>query len=247
MTASAISIKGLRVERGGKVVLPGLDIEVPARQITGLMGPSGCGKTTLLRSIVGVQQVQGGTVTVLDEPAGAAVLRRRVGYMTQAPSVYADLSAGENLGFFATVLGVGQPEIDRALEIVGMSAERGRLVGEMSGGQKTRISLATTLLATPDLLILDEPTVGLDPVLREDLWGTSRGLAEAGTAVLVSSHVMDEADRCDSLLLMRDGEMLATETPAELRSRFGVTDVGEAFIRLIRESEAADGTGEVPS
>lgn len=117
----------------------------------------------------------------------------------------------------------------------------------MSGGQRTRISLATTLLATPRLLILDEPTVGLDPVLREELWRTFRELADAGTAVLVSSHVMDEADRCDSLLLMRDGEMLATGTPEELRSRVGANDVSEAFIRLIREREALENTGEVSS
>jgi ABC-2 type transport system ATP-binding protein len=246
-TSPAISIKGLHVVRGTKVVIPGLDIDVPSRQITGLLGPSGCGKSTLLRSIVGVQVVEAGTVTVLGEPAGSPDLRRRVGYMTQAPSVYADLSAGENLHFFSSVLGVGEPEIDRALEIVGMSAERGQLVGEMSGGQQTRISLATTLLATPDILILDEPTVGLDPVLRDDLWSTFRELVDAGTAILVSSHVMDEADRCDSLLLMRDGGMLATGTPAELRSRVGVSDIGAAFVRLIRDREAAEQSGGTPS
>jgi len=167
--------------------------------------------------------------------------------MTQAPSVYADLTAGENLNFFAAVLGVGDAEIDRALSLVGMARDKGRLVGEMSGGQRTRISLATALLATPRLLILDEPTVGLDPVLREDLWKTFRELADSGVAVLVSSHVMDEADRCDSLLLMRDGELLATGTPEGLCSRAGAKDVGEAFIRLIHERESLESTREVSS
>ncbi len=161
--------------------------------------------------------------------------------MTQAPSVYADLSAGENLSFFASVLGVGDPEIERALEIVGLQAEHGRMVGEMSGGQRTRVSLATTLLAKPSLLVLDEPTVGLDPVLRDDLWRTFRELVDGGATLLISSHVMDEAERCDSLLLMRDGELLATETPAELCARMGASDVSEAFVRLIQDRERADG------
>ena len=244
---AAISISDLVVVRGTKTVIPGLDVEIPARQITGLLGPSGCGKSTLLRAIVGVQEIAAGDVTVLGEPAGAAALRRQVGYMTQAPSVYADLSAGENLSFFAKVLGVGERETDRALSLVGMADEKNRLVGEMSGGQRTRISLATALLATPSLLILDEPTVGLDPVLREDLWKTFRELADTGVAVLVSSHVMDEADRCDTLLLMRDGAMLATGMPGELRERVGAKDVSEAFIRLIHEREALETTRGVSS
>ena len=134
------------------------------------------------------------------------------------------------LRFFASVLRVGEPEIERALEIVGLEAEHGRMVGEMSGGQRTRVSLATTLLAKPKLLVLDEPTVGLDPVLVDELWGTFRELVAGGTTILISSHVMDEAGRCDSLMLMRDGELLATETPAELCARMGVDEVGDAFV-----------------
>ena len=243
MTTPAIEIQGLRVQRGSKLVIPGLDVEIPAGRITGLLGPSGSGKSTLLRAIVGVQEVLGGTITVLGDEAGSASLRTQVGYMTQAPSVYADLSARENLSFFARVLGVGDAEIERALEIVGMAAEHDRLVGEMSGGQRTRVSLATTLLAKPRLLVLDEPTVGLDPVLVEDLWRTFGELVGAGATILVSSHVMDEAGRCDSLLLMRDGELLATETPAELCARMGAADVGEAFVKLIHERERDQGTG----
>ncbi len=241
MTPAAITVERLRIQRGTKVVLPGLDVEIPAGRITGLLGPSGSGKTTFLRAIVGVQELLGGTVTVLGEEAGSPALRRQVGYMTQAPSVYADLSAGENLAFFASVLGVGEPEIERALDIVGMGAEHDRLVGEMSGGQRTRVSLATTLLASPKVLVLDEPTVGLDPVLRDDLWRTFRELVDGGATLLISSHVMDEAERCDSLLLMREGELLATETPAELCARMAAANVSEAFVRLIHERDQRDG------
>lgn len=240
----AIEIEGLRVRRGAKLVIPGLDVEIPAGRITGLLGPSGSGKTTLLRAIVGVQRILGGRVAVLGRPAGSASLRRDVGYMTQAPSVYQDLTAGQNLRFFASVLGVGGAEIRSALEAVGMDGEHDRLVRDMSGGQQTRVSLATTLLARPSVVILDEPTVGLDPVLREDLWSTFGDLARRGSTLLVSSHVMDEAERCDWLLLMREGALLATGTPAELRDAAGAKDVGEAFIRLIHEREGAVARGD---
>jgi ABC-2 type transport system ATP-binding protein len=243
MTPAAIEIDQLRIQRGPKLVIPGLDVEIPAGRISGLLGPSGSGKSTLLRAIVGVQEVLGGSVTVLGREAGSPALRRDVGYMTQAPSVYADLSAGENLRFFATVLGVGAAEIESALETVGLGGEHDRLVDEMSGGQRTRVSLATTLLAKPRLLVLDEPTVGLDPVLRNDLWRTFRELVDAGATLLISSHVMDEAERCDSLLLMRDGELLATGSPAELQESVGASNASEAFVRLIHERERA-GRGE---
>ena len=235
----AIRIDGLRIQRGAKLVIPGLDVDIPAGRITGLLGPSGSGKTTLLRAIVGVQRVLDGSVSVLGAEAGSAPLRRRVGYMTQAPSVYQDLTAGQNLRFFASVLGVGEAEIRSALATVGMEGEHDRLVSDMSGGQRTRVSLATTLLASPPVVILDEPTVGLDPVLRDDLWNTFGELARAGSTLLVSSHVMDEAERCDWLLLMREGELLAAGTPSELREAAGARDVGEAFIRLIHERERA--------
>lgn len=239
--SAAVAIEGLRVERGENLVIPGLDVEVEAGEITGLLGPSGCGKSTLLRSIVGVQRIAAGTVTVLGREAGSAELRHEIGYMTQAPSVYGDLSAGENLRFFARVLGVGDAEIADALGAVGLEAQRHQLVATMSGGQQTRVSLATALLGWPRALILDEPTVGLDPVLRDELWATFAELARAGTTLIVSSHVMDEAERCDSLLLMREGELLATGAPAALRERTGTSSVGDAFLRLIRKREA---TGE---
>ncbi|HEX5249172.1 MAG TPA: ABC transporter ATP-binding protein [Gaiellales bacterium] len=237
----AIAVRDLRVRRGGADVLHRISLEVPAGTVTGLLGPSGCGKSTLMRAIVGVQIVESGTVTVLGEPAGSRSLRARVGYVTQAPSVYGDLSVRENLRYFAAVLGTPPERVDAVIATVGMDAFAGRVVGSLSGGQRARVSLATALLNEPPLLVLDEPTVGLDPLLRRDLWETFAGLAEAGTTLLVSSHVMDEADRCGHLLLMRDGHILAAQTPDELRGETGEDDLGEAFVRTIErwETEAA--------
>jgi len=237
----AIAVRDLLVRRGGVDVLHRISLEVPAGTVTGLLGPSGCGKSTLMRAIVGVQIVASGTVTVLGEPAGSRSLRARVGYVTQAPSVYGDLSVRENLRYFAAVLGTPPERVDAVIATVGMDAFAGRVVGSLSGGQRARVSLATALLNEPPLLVLDEPTVGLDPLLRRDLWETFAGLAEAGTTLLVSSHVMDEADRCSHLLLMRDGHILAAQTPEELRGETGEDDLGEAFVRTIErwETEAA--------
>ena len=233
----AVEITGLRVERGGKLVIPGLDASIRAGRITGLLGPSGCGKTTLMRAVVGVQQVAGGAVLVLGRPAGIAELRHEVGYVTQSPSIYGDLTAHENLSFFASIVGVGKTRVDEVLEIVGLGEQADQLVGTMSGGEQARVSLATALLGSPSLLVLDEPTVGLDPVLREQLWSLFDELAGAGATLIVSSHVMDEAERCDELLLMREGELLATGTPAELCDRTGSRSVGDSFLILIRERE----------
>lgn len=235
---SAIVVDRLRVVRGGNVVLPELGCEVAEGSVTGLLGPSGSGKTTLIRAIVGVQRIAGGRVEVLGEPAGAKTLRSRVGYMTQAPSVYGDLTVRENLRFFARVLGVQREAIERVLGEVSLADQAERIVSRLSGGQRARVSLATALLGKPDLLVLDEPTVGLDPVLRRDLWQLFHDLAGAGATLLVSSHVMDEADRCDALLLLRDGRLLAQATPAELRARTGTDRLDDAFLRIV-EQEAS--------
>ena len=232
---SAIRVDGLRVDRGGATVLPGLTFSVEEGTVTGLLGPSGSGKTTLMRSLVGVQIVAGGTIQVLGLPAGSPALRRRVAYTTQAPSVYGDLTLRENLEYFARVLAVERSSIDEALETVGLTPVARRAVRTFSGGQLSRASLAAALLGGPELLVLDEPTVGLDPVLRRDLWATFRGLAEGGATLLVSSHVMDEADRCDRLLLLRDGELVADATPGELRARTGRDRLDEAFLALVEE------------
>jgi ABC-2 type transport system ATP-binding protein len=230
---AAVEVEHLHVVRGGRTVLADLSLTVPSGRVTALLGPSGCGKTTLIRSIVGVQRVAGGKVTVLGQPAGDPSLRSRVGYMTQAPSIYPDLSIAENLRYFARLLGAGRPEIDAVLETVGLTGERDRVVRSLSGGQTARVNLATALLHDPQLLALDEPTVGLDPVLRRDLWRTFHGLAARGTTLLVSSHVMDEAAEADELLLMRDGALLAETTPDRLRADTGEADLGEAFLAVI--------------
>jgi ABC-2 type transport system ATP-binding protein len=233
MSAPAIRIENLRVVRGGVMVLPGLSCEVAAGSVTGLLGPSGSGKSTLMRVIVGVQKVAGGSVLVLGNPAGSAALRTRVGYMTQAPSVYGDLTVRENLVFFGGVLGQPKATVERVLADVALHEHGTRLVSSLSGGERARVSLAATLLGEPRLLVLDEPTVGLDPVLRRDLWELFHRLAAQGATLLVSSHVMDEADRCDALLLLREGRLLAQATPSELRARSGERDLDAAFLRLV--------------
>jgi ABC-2 type transport system ATP-binding protein len=235
----AVEIDGLDVKRGGRPVLHGVVARLEAGRVTGLLGPSGCGKTTLIRSIVGVQRVAAGDVRVLGGPAGSPELRRRVAYVTQAPSVYADLTVHENLRYFAAVLDIPPPEIGRALAAVDLSNAGAQLVGTLSGGQRSRVSLAVALLGQPDLLVLDEPTVGLDPVLRRDLWNLFHRLAGEGASLLVSSHVMDEAARCDRLLLMRDGRLVADTTPDELRERTGEQEMESAFLRLIETEVAA--------
>lgn len=229
----AIEVRDLRVIRGTNVALRGLSLSVPVGEVVGLLGPSGCGKTTLMRSIVGVQKISAGTVTVLGYPAGMPRLRQRVGYVTQDASVYDDLTVRQNLRYFRAVLGAGASEVDRVLELTDLTQQATRMVGTLSGGQRSRVSLAAALLGSPDLLVLDEPTVGLDPVLRVELWALFHDLAARGTSLLVSSHVMDEATRCDRLLLMRDGSLLADETPAGLLAATGTTDPETAFLSLI--------------
>ena len=219
--------------RGGVRAVDGVSFTVPGGQVTGLLGPSGSGKTSLLRAIVGVQVVESGEVTVAGLPAGDPRLRDRIGYVTQAPSVYDDLTVEENVRFFARVLGVEDTEVDRCIDAVDLDGQRDRVVARLSGGQRSRVSLAVALLGTPGLLVLDEPTVGLDPVLRRDLWALFHRLAAAGCAVLVSSHVMDEAERCDRLLLMREGRILADETPGELLTRTGAGNVEHAFLAIV--------------
>jgi ABC-2 type transport system ATP-binding protein len=233
----AIAVRGLSVDRGGRRVLSGIDCSVPPGTVTGLIGPSGGGKSTLLRSIVGVQRIAAGSVTVLGHPAGSAALRSRVGYQTQAPSVYRDLTTRGNVRYFAALAGVPLAGADETLREVGLTAEADLLVGRLSGGQFARVSLACALVGNPEVLVLDEPTVGLDPVLRRDLWTLFADLAHAGRTVLVSSHVMDEADRCERLLLIREGEILADGSPAEIRDRTGQADLDGAFLRLIDEAQ----------
>lgn len=239
----AVVIEGLQVRRGRREVFDGLSLRIPRGQVIGLLGPSGCGKTTLMRAIVGVQRIRGGTVTVLGESAGSPKLRYRVAYDTQDASVYADLSVRENLRYFASVLGAPHGDVERVIAEVGLTDHAQQPVAALSGGQINRVSLAAALLGEPELVVLDEPTVGLDPVLRAELWSMFRRIADAGTTMLVSSHVMDEAQRCDRLLLMREGRIIADTTPHELLQTTGQSDAEAAFLALIeRDSTAAEGS-----
>jgi ABC-2 type transport system ATP-binding protein len=228
-------VRDLVVVRGRRDVIPGLTLTIARGGVTGLLGPSGCGKTTLMRSLVGVQQLASGSVQVFGEEAGGKSLRHRIGYLTQDPSVYDDLTVTENLRFFARVLGVGRDEVVRSIDAVDLRSHADQVVRDLSGGQRSRASLAVALLGHPDLLVLDEPTVGLDPVLRRDLWALFHRIADAGTAVFVSSHVMDEADRCDRLLLMREGRIIADGTPAEIREKTRSDDIEAAFLAIVAE------------
>jgi ABC-2 type transport system ATP-binding protein len=221
------------VDRGARRVLEGLDLTIERGLVTGLLGPSGSGKTTLIRAIVGVQRIRRGTVEVLGLPAGMPALRPRVGYVTQTPSVYLDLTVAANVRYFSAVLGVPGGRAVRALDAVDLADRGADRVGRLSGGEQSRVSLACALLADPELIVLDEPTVGLDPVLRRDLWRLFHELADAGAAVLVSSHVMDEAERCDRLLLLREGRLVADDTPNGLRERTGTGNLEDAFLRIV--------------
>ena len=235
----AIVIDHLRVVRGKRPAIHDLSVRIACGTITGLLGPSGCGKTTLMRSIVGTQIVTAGGVTVLGQPAGSAALRRRVGYMPQDATIYDDLRVVDNVRYFGSLYGTDATAADEAVHAVGLDDHRTALCANLSGGQRTRVALACALVATPDLLVLDEPTVGLDPVLRVDLWQQFHQLARRGTTLLVSSHVMDEADHCGDLLLMRDGHLLAHTTPRKLREDTGCQSLEEAFLSVIRHSTAA--------
>jgi len=238
-TTAAISVRNLRVVRGGREVIPDLSFEIPGGTVTGLLGPSGCGKSTVMRCLVGVQIVASGSVQVLGLPAGSPRLRSQIGYVTQAPAVYEDLTLAENLRYFAAVLGAPAGDAERVAGQVDLADRMGQIVGKMSGGQRARVSLATALLGKPEMLVLDEPTVGLDPLLRKELWQLFHELASSGVTLLVSSHVMDEAARCDRLLLMRDGHIIADDAPADLLAQTGASDIEAAFLRLVDPQAAA--------
>lgn len=231
-----MDIDHLRVVRGKRPALHDFSVRIAAGSITGLLGPSGCGKTTLIRCIVGTQIISTGTVTVLGKQAGSAELRHRIGYLPQDPTIYNDLRVVDNVRYFAALYGFDGRAADVAIDRVGLTDHGTALCGNLSGGQRTRVSLACALVCQPDLLVLDEPTVGLDPVLRADLWEQFAELARAGTTLLVSSHVMDEADHCGDLLLMRDGRLVAHTTPSRLREDTGCTSLEDAFLSIIKRS-----------
>ncbi|HEU4539547.1 MAG TPA: ABC transporter ATP-binding protein [Jiangellaceae bacterium] len=238
---AVIEVHDLVVERGNQEVLHGISTEIHRGVVTGLLGPSGAGKTTLMRAIVGVQLVKAGRVTVRGQPAGSPPLRRTLGYLTQSPSIYGDLTVRENVRYFASLYGLRADEVERTIVNVGLDDQAGQLVSTLSGGQHSRASLACALVGQPEILVLDEPTVGQDPLLRDELWRRFRKLADDGATLLVSSHVMDEANRCDRLLLVREGSIIADDSPAAIKAAAGTEDLDEAFLRLVRQQAAGGG------
>jgi len=239
---TAIKIEKVTVTLGKHfTALQDVSVQLPQGKIIGFIGPSGAGKTTLIRSIVGRQKLAGGSIRIFDLPAGSKQLRSTVSYMTQEASVYADLTVTENLEYFATMLGLSRSvikaEVARLLHTVDLQAQKNQLVEKLSGGQKQRVSLAIALIGEPKLMVLDEPTVGLDPVLREDLWRLFRELAAQGATLIVSSHVMDEAERCDELVLIRNGKLLAQGSPKQLCEQTHTQSVEQSFLKLIGENK----------
>lgn len=229
--------KNIRVAKAHEVILDDISFTIQPGKITGLIGPSGSGKTTLMRAIVGVQKLSSGTLRISGWDAGNKALRRRIGYVTQTPAVYGDVTVWQNLRYFASIMGAGKSQIAEVMNIVRLSDKKDQLVEHLSGGQKARVSLAIALLGDPDILVMDEPTVGLDPILRQELWQLFGELAQKGKIVFVSSHVMDEAERCEQLLLMRGGKLLWTDTKDSLLKKTNTTSVEEAFIKTINEAK----------
>ena len=233
MHDAAVVFDHVSVRFGATRALDDITLDIPKGKIVGLLGPSGAGKTTLMRVVIGRQRADKGSATVFGLPAGSAALRRRIGYMPQSAALYPDLTVHENMLYFAAMCGVGRSEITRRLEQVDLLAQTRQLVGTLSGGQRSRVSLAVALLGSPELLVLDEPTVGVDPVLRQQLWTIFRTIAAGGITLLVSSHVMDEAGRCDDLLFVRGGEILAHDSPERLRQLTKTSSVEAAFLALV--------------
>jgi len=239
--AQTITIRAekLVVKKDNITILRELTFEVPAGTITGLIGPSGSGKTTLMRAIVGVQSITNGTLAILGRPAGSYELRRRIGYVSQVTAIYEDLTVLQNVRYFATLVHANRSQADEVIDLVRLNPQRNQVAQSLSGGEKARVSLAIALLGNPDLLVLDEPTVGLDPLLRRELWQLFAELAAKGKTLLISSHVMDEAEKCHDLLLMRSGELLWQDTRESLLRSTNTQSVESAFIAIIPKQEAA--------
>ncbi len=233
--ANSIVVNNLCVKRDGNPIILDLSFEIRKGSIAGILGPSGSGKTTIFRAIVGVQEITSGKITVLGKPAGSKDLRNRIGYLTQSASIYADLTVSENLRYFSKILGTSEISVDEIIDLVDLGKNIKQLASTLSGGERARLALATALLGKPDVIILDEPTVGLDPLLRIELWKVFRLLGEQGKTLLLSSHSMDEADLCDSLVLLREGKILAQGSPAQLKSETGETQMESVFISLVKK------------
>ena len=236
--AQSIIAKDLTVEKLKKPILNGVSFELSAGKLVGLIGPSGSGKTTLMRTLIGMQIPSHGEATILGRAVGSKSLRAHIGYVAQDPAVYSDLTVEQNLNYFASLTNADKKQVSEILEQVDLTPQRKQMVTTLSGGQSARVSLAIALLGSPTILVLDEPTVGLDPVLRVQLWKLFRKLSEEGKTIIVSSHVMDEAERCDELLLLRDGGLLWHGAADQLMKKTDTDSVEEAFLKLVEKREA---------
>jgi ABC-2 type transport system ATP-binding protein len=237
MHNAAIDATALTIVRGGKPILDKLTFSITPGKITGLIGSSGSGKTTLMRALVGAQAITSGTLRLLDRPAGDKQLRHRIGYVTQSPAVYGDLTVWQNLHYFAAILSCGKNDVSKVIHQVELQPQINQLVNSLSGGQYARVSLAVALLGNAQVLILDEPTVGLDPLLRKNLWNLFKDLAAQGRTLLISSHVMDEAEQCADLLLLRNGKVLSHGSKQDLLQKTHTKTVQDAFLYLVEAKQ----------
>ena len=236
--ADTIVVSDVRKRFGATQALDGATFRVAEGEVYGLLGPNGAGKSTLIRMLVGLVAADSGEVTVLDRRMPDLGVLGSIGYMTQQAALYPDLSVEENVGFFADVEGTPADRIEEVLRLVELWDRRDSIVAALSGGMRQRCSLACALVHSPRVLLLDEPTVGVDPQLRQQFWAHFRKIAAEGVTILVSSHVMDEAERCDRLGLIRGGRVLAEGTSAGLRRKAKTKTLEEAFLALSGEPEA---------
>lgn len=239
---TAVEVYDLSVILDKRVqALKNVSVSFPVGKTIGVIGPSGAGKTTLIKSIVGRIRISSGSIAVFDLPAGSLKLREDVTYMTQELSVYSDLTVRENIRYFAIMSGLSRKNvpgaIDAILSQVDLEDKADVLVSNLSGGQKQRASLSIALIGAPKLMVLDEPTVGLDPVLREKLWDLFHELAKGGTTLIISSHSMDEAERCDDLVLLREGEVISHSSPEKLKEQTHTKTIEGAFLKLVGSKE----------
>ena len=243
-TEPLVSLEDVHKRFGKQEVLCGIDLELEAGLITGLLGPSGCGKTTLVNLIVGSLIATSGKITVLGKPAPPRSVRPEMGFMPQSEALYNDLTAQENLRFFGSLYGLSRKHLDEAipkvLGLVHLEDQGKKVVSSFSGGMKRRLSLAIALLHNPRLLVLDEPTIGLDPLHRVELWQSFHDLADAGATLFITTHVMDEAACCDRIIMLHDGQIIAQGTAEEIIRSAGASTLEEAFLSFEKREEAND-------